>query len=72
MCWDYQGITSITSSWLSRDLCTISRSDREWRLDFPYQVTHALLASNFTGYVVVAEKIVSLRAWWWSHDLATI
>ena len=57
-------------SWLSRDLCTIFRRDREWGLDFAYQVTPALLTSNFGGYVGIAKKL-SLRASSRSTDLGT-
>ena len=34
MSWGDKGITPITSSWLSRDLCTMSRPDSEWGLYF--------------------------------------
>lgn len=64
MSWGDKGITSVTSSMLPGDLCTISRSDGEWGLDFVYQVTHALLTSNFARYVEVAKKNTSLRASW--------
>ena len=57
MCWGDKGITSITSSRLSRDLCAIPRSDGERELDFVYQVTHVLLTSNFAGYIGVAKKL---------------
>ena len=57
MCWGDKGITSVTPSWLLCDLCTIPRSDRECRLNFVYQVTHALLTSNFAGYLGVAKKL---------------
>ena len=40
---------------LSRDLCTISRPDRAWGLDFVYQVTHAL--QPFAGYVGLTKKL---------------
>ena len=52
-----KGITSTTSSCMSRDLCTIFRRDRGWGLDFVYQVTPALLTSNFARYVGVAKKL---------------
>ena len=57
MCWGDKGITSITLLWLSRDLCTISRPDTEWGLDFVYQITHALLTSNVVEYVGMTKKI---------------
>ena len=57
MCWGDKGITSITSSWLSRDLCAVPRPDGERGLDFVYQVTHVLLTSNFAGYIGVAKKL---------------
>ena len=57
MCWGDKEITSITSSKLSRDLCTTSRPDREFGLDFIYQVTHVILTSNFAGYVGVEKKL---------------
>ena len=58
MCWSDKGITSITSSWLSIDLCSIPSSDREWGLYFAYQITHALFyTTNVAGYVRVAKKL---------------
>ena len=57
MCWGDKGITSIRSSCLLRDLCTISRPDREWGLDIIHEVTHALLISNFAGYIGVPKKL---------------
>ena len=71
MCWGDKGITSITSSWLSRDLCAVPRPDGERGLDFVYQVTHVLLTSNCWIHWG-GKKIKSLRASWWSRDLATI
>ena len=58
MCWVDKGITSIRSSWLLHDFCIISRTDREWGLDFVYQVIHAL--SNFAkkmGLKKAVQKI---------------
>ena len=58
MCWSDKGITWITSSWLSIDLCSIPSSDREWGLYFAYQITHALFyTTNFAGYVRVTKKL---------------
>ena len=44
---------------------TVSRPDREWGLVFVYQIAHTLLTSNFSGYILMAKKLTSLRASWW-------